>query len=108
MADLEKLCQIWPQKDERGYVTQSGVPLSAVASRGDSNGDLAVVLNIERRPVLGYVRSSYLSYHIAEAAALIQSEIVDGDDDLVTWAGIPRDDGLQIKELKVHGYTIYF
>ena len=96
----------WPQKDSRGYVTQTGVPLS-VAVTGETYLTLAAVLMVEGKPFLGYVpNTGYLTG--TQAQALLQSEIVDGDADMVTWSGIPREDGLDIKELHVHGYRINF
>jgi len=96
----------WPQPDSRGYVTQTGVPLS-VAVTGELELTLAAVLMVEGKPLLGYVvNTGYLTG--TQVQALLQSEIVDGDADMVTWAGIPKEDGLVIKELYVHGYRINF
>ncbi len=105
---LEEKCRNWPQPDSRGFVTQTGAPLSAVLSHNNmSDANLAVVLNVDGKQVLGYVVYSY-NIQITIAAALLQAEIADGDNDYVTFSGLPSNVGIELRELKVHGYTINF
>jgi len=107
-VDLESKCNIFPPVDSRGYVTQTGLPLSSSLSQGHYYANLAIVIDVDGQPVLGYVRNTEFISGAVKAEALIQSDIIDGDKDEVTWAGIPQEDGLELKVLKVHGYTINF
>jgi hypothetical protein len=71
-----------------------------------SHGVLSTVIEVDNKKVLayGYTRKGAM-FTLSGDAALIQAEIADGDDDLVTLTGSFCNGIFDIKALKVEGYT---
>jgi len=94
-------------------VTITGVPLSVEVVANDYYAHFAAVVEDQYGEArLGYVRRSSLIGNAVEASALVESEINDvdkfGQKDPISLTGILKSDGLQIKQVRVHGYTIEF
>ncbi len=94
-------------------VTRDVVPLGVEAGIYSYGAYLGVAFeNDQGQPQLGYVRNCDFRSRVVEASALIQGEMNDvdkfGQKDPITLTGILNSDGLQIKEIYVHGHTIKF
>lgn len=94
---------------ENSYEKIRGIPLSVGVSYGPFNdrSDIATVIEIEGKKVLGYARSRK-GDKIAEAAALIQSEINDGDDEPIELTGSYNEDKFSIDSIRANGYVVNF
>ena len=110
LAGSALLCGCTPHKDyeQSNYVTHVGVPISVEQSLGHYNAHLSAVYNVKDKITVGNVWSTQKVHEVVKAAALIQSEISDQDNDPITLTGILKDDGLQIKSVQVHNYLIRF
>lgn len=85
-------------------VTLVGTPMSVVVNEYS----LATVLHMDGTPLLAYVRSSRRIEN-AQATALIQSEIADGDNESIELRGRYGDERtFVIESLTANGYTIDF
>ncbi len=90
------------------YITVKGKPLSVVIAESNHGyGVLACVIEAEEKKILAYAHN-YHNVLRAKAGALIQSEINDGDNDLVTLVGNYEDNILNIKSVEANGYKIEF
>lgn len=90
------------------YTTVKGKPLAVSVVEGHYGyGTIACVVEADNKKILASA-GNYLSYLRARAAALIQSEINDGDNDLVTLIGESRGDLLYLKSIEANGYKIEF
>lgn len=96
------------QKDE--YLTISGIPMGLGESYARTSGSLAVVLKVpnQSQPVLAYTYISLDCRTSAEAQALIQSEINDGDEEEIELFGKYDGKKFQIKRLKANGLEVDF
>jgi len=77
----------------------------AEANRG--YGILACVVEREEKKILASAGNSF-NLQRAKAAALLQSEINDGDNDLVTLVGNYEGNVFKIKSVEADGYKIEF
>lgn len=93
--------------------TIRGKPISVSETYGQSTGTVATVLDVEGNKVLAHVSLDQNSggnriTTVAQATALIQSEINDGDDDLVELTGKYVDGVFQMSSLSANGYKVDF
>lgn len=100
------------EKPIQQYTTIKGKPLSVViaVTGGNGYGILACIVEREEKKILAYA-SNYHNFTIVptiQAGALLQSEINDGDDDLVTLVGEYEENMFKIKSVEANGYKIKF
>lgn len=89
------------------YATITGKPISVAIASGDSCGVIAVVLEVNYQQVL--CKSSWLgNIKIAEASAIIQSEIAKGNEGQVELNGYYTKEGFIIEHVKVNGISVDF
>ena len=95
------------------YESLSGKPLSLITARSEDVGKysqpvFSLVIEIDGRKVLTTARNS--PSFVAEASALIKSEISDGDDDSITLIGNYITYGenriFEIRKINVEGHTV--
>ena len=93
----------------QGVVEVFGKPLSAAESPGYKRGSLALVLDIGGKKTLAihdyWLEDKGMQY--AEAVALVQSEINDGDDKNIKLVGSYDSNGkFLVKKLQANGYEV--
>ena len=109
------------EEKEKRYQRLSGRPLSAVLEYKDHSGALVIVLERfeDSKKVLAYSEAPHegLLLPYTKAVALVQSEIVDGDNDVIDLVGeyegyVEGEGGIsrkfKIKSVKANGYTTDF
>ena len=90
-------------------LTLRGKPLSVSMAYGRYWGSLATVLEVDGKEVLASVGSRSGPGELVRAAALIQSEISDGDNEKVELIGkYYREDKFSIYMVRANGHTIDF
>ena len=102
-----------PVKPAKQYETISGIPLSVSEVSDKYGGCVAMVLEVEDRPVLAYACNGVVVQRdvlesVAKAVALVQSEIVDGDSEEVQLTGRYDGNEFRVKTVSANGYTIEF
>ena len=85
-----------------------GIPLSVSGTSADYSGGLAVVIDIQGRKILGYTSGLHGPIKYAEAVALIQSEINDGDNETIELTGNYEYNKFRIRSIKANGYELEF
>lgn len=106
-------CSAKPQNNNPPqYQTLSGKPISVAESYSHYYGSLSTVIEVEGTKVLATVYSAGNEpnnlKNISEGVALIQSEISDGDNDLITLKGYFSEGRFNVKSLNANGYQIDF
>ncbi len=90
----------------------SGYPLSTGESYAKRDGSIATVLRLDDgTTVLAYknVISNYGTKEIAQAQAIIESEINDGDNEKIELTGQYEDlTTFQIKSIRANGHEVIF
>ncbi len=102
-----------PAKPAKQYETISGIPLSVSEVSDRCGGCVAMVLEVEDRPVLAYACNGIAAQrdilaNVVKAVALVQSEIVDGDSEEVQLTGRYDGNEFRVKSITANGYTIDF
>ena len=96
------------QKD----ITIFGKPISVVYTPNTYSeyGGFTGVFEVNGKPLLAYKqwKSNKEGFPNAKAAALIQSEMNDGDDELVNLTGQYRGDQFELSSIEANGYKINF
>jgi hypothetical protein len=98
------------------YQTIKGIPISVGESCVNLSGNLATVIDIDGKKLLGYTNYRYsniknfFSYlkDNTEATVLIQSEISDGDNEPIELIGTYVGNKFKIKTVKANGYQVDF
>ncbi|MBI5064760.1 hypothetical protein HZA97_00860 [Candidatus Woesearchaeota archaeon] len=94
--------------------TIRGKPLSVSETYGHGNGTVATVVDVDGKKVLAYIPLDQSAggngiCAVAQATALFQSEIADGDDDFVELTGSYDPNGtFKISSLSANGYKVDF
>ncbi|MBI4170533.1 MAG: hypothetical protein HY514_02480 [Candidatus Aenigmarchaeota archaeon] len=95
-----------------GEITLRGKPVSAAGTYGQSGGCIAAVLDVGNKYVLAVSPLDFAgdsTERNAEAVALIQSEIRDGDEEPLEMTGRYEENGkFLIKSLRANGYEVVF
>lgn len=96
-------------------VSLEGNPLSAKAVSGYSSTTyraLSIVIEVEGNILLCYSWDDASALAYASAAALVESEILDGDEEIVEVTGYYKDAFgskiLYLQRVRANGYTIDF
>jgi len=95
------------QQVNNQYQTIIGVPISVAESYARLKGSLATVLDVEGKYVLAYTSKGNTRTN-AEATALIQSEISDGDEEPIELMGRYDGNRFIIKRVNANGYQVDF
>lgn len=83
-----------------------GIPLSVQVVCGNGSGTFSTVIDVEKAKILA---SGYDSCgKITEAAAVIQSEINDKDNESIQMVGYYRGQVFMIDKIMVNGYSFNF
>ena len=97
------------EKQERLIETLVGQPISVHVIGGDKSADLsAVVRNEDGKYILCHAKDNrcYLR-NLVHAAAIIESEIRDGDNESVEMKGVYNDDHIfEMYSVSANSYTI--
>ena len=95
------------QQSNNQYQTIRGAPISVAESYARMEGSLATVLDVEGKHVLAYTSNGNTRSN-AEATALIQSEISDGDEEPIELMGNYDGNRFVIKRVNANGYQVNF
>ncbi|HLC56086.1 MAG TPA: hypothetical protein VJJ23_02510 [Candidatus Nanoarchaeia archaeon] len=88
----------------------SGYPLSTGESYAKSWGSIATVLKLDDNTVLAYVdENNGIPFKVAQAQAIIESEINDGDNEKVELTGeYESPTTFKIKSVRANGLEVKF
>jgi hypothetical protein len=85
----------------------SGIPLSSATASQYGYDYFAGIFKVDGKTVLARTRNTHTS-RVAEAQALVNMEINDGDNEAVQLTGHYENDRFFITSLESNGYTINF
>ncbi|MBS3172004.1 hypothetical protein J4438_00265 [Candidatus Woesearchaeota archaeon] len=95
------------QPNNNPYQIIRGAPISVAENYDEWGSTLATVLDINGKHVLAYTSNGRTRSN-AEATALIQSEISDGDEELIELMGNYYENRFVIKRVNANGYQVDF